>query len=73
MADGAQPAPAVVLKIGFLNEDLATSRRVAAYEDAFDLLIVGDGSFAPVQRLLEDVIAGGLTRGGEDCSGKWQW
>ena len=41
-----------VLKIGFLNNPEKNLSAKGKYSDSFDLVIVGDGSLAPVNQLL---------------------
>ena len=57
MADGAATPPQQVLKVGFLNESAEDTRRLAQFEEAFDIIILGDGTMQPVLNLLEKIFA----------------
>ena len=54
MADEAATEPEIILKIGFLNENV--EGLLPQYEAAFDMVIVGDGSFSPVTDIVQAVI-----------------
>ena len=54
MADEAATEPEIILKIGFLNENV--EGLLPQYEAAFDMVIVGDGSLGPVADIVQAVI-----------------
>ena len=61
MADGAAQPPTHVLRVGFLNYD-DPHAHVAGYLQAFDVVLLGDGSMGPVNSILAAVAAADRTR-----------
>jgi hypothetical protein len=58
MSEGADVPPNIVLKVGFLNDKHPDQGKLRQYEQAFDLLVIGDGSMGPVLHLLQQIERG---------------
>ena len=56
MCDGADPAPTVVLKIGFLNARV--EENLPRFKEHFDLILTGDASMAPLLPVIEALVEG---------------
>ena len=57
-----------VIKVGFLNDDEPSEDKLQTFEDQFDVVIIGDGNFTSLTKIIQYVTSGLVTEGDDQVS-----